>query len=306
MKKILFLSFLLFLFLLPASNIFALSLEDIELKEKKDKDNSDFGVGVIGLYETGASINKDRPSFYNMFWVAPQLKYKQTYKLQLNMGLYKYYLNRSVNPWDLTNWAIQFSDLAIYKEKYTDLLFAGDLRYHLPTSKNSRNNDSYGSFRALLRVSRAYWKMNFKTEFMGYWHFSKYNTSDTSRWWGEYNIASNPWITLGQKLEASYSPIEDLSLTATWTFYQVQDYYPEKAYQGTGSTFITENPRKNDLWDFNFDCYLDVNYHVYKWFYVSAGYAVYAPVLQNGGHNASYNPFDAKFGNMYLDVLFVY
>ena len=318
---------LLALFSVRLSN--AQSLEDLELKKaakkkkaakskaKKDpaggvkkkmqvKKKSDFSFGFLGIAETAASINRDRPSVFTLLWLAPQLKYKQIYRLQLNMGFYGYYLDRDPNPWDLTDWSLQLSALRLYKEKYSGIALSGNFRYYMPTSKNSRNNGSDGSVRALLKLTRSVWKLYFGLELMFYYYFSKYTTADPDRWWDPSYIDSNPQATLAQRAIVSYTPIKKLTFSFLWTWYQSQDYAPDKAYEGVGSSLVNEDPRKNDLWDYSWSCIFDVTYNVWSHFYVAGGYSIFAPALQNGGHDVSYNPFNPKYGQVYLDLIMIY
>jgi hypothetical protein len=305
------------------------SLEDLELKkaekqkarakaEKKAEPTkkltkkvevekkSDFDFGFLGIAETASSINRDRPSVYTLLWLAPQLKYKQIYRLQINMGFYGYYLDRDPNPWDLTDWSLQLSALRLYKEKHTGIALSGNLRYYMPTSVKSRNNGSEGALRALIKLTRTYWKLYFGLELMAYYYFSRYTTADPERWWDPTYIDSNPQATLAQRAIVSYTPIKKLTFSFLWTWYQTQDYAPSEAYDGVGSSLVTDSPRKNDLWDYSWSCILDVTYNVWKWFFIAGGYSIYAPALQNGGHDVSYNPFNPKYAQVYLDLMMIY
>lgn len=296
----------------------AQTLEDQELKKaekekrrlaalkKKIKLKEQFKFGFLGILETASGINRDRPTVYNLLWLAPQLKYKQIYRLQLNMGLYGYYLSRDPNPWDLTDWSLQLSDLLIYQEKKTKLGFSGNIRYYLPTSKKSRNQNSRGALRALFKVTRTVWKLYFGVELMFYYYFSRLATADPERWWDPEYMESNPQATLAQRIIVSYSPLKQLTFSFLWTWYQTQDYSPDEPYTGVGSTLVSGRPRINDKWDYSWSCIFDVTYNVWKYFYIAAGYSIFAPALQNGGADVSYNPFNAKYGQVYLDLMMIY
>ena len=77
------------------------------------------------------------------------------------------------------------------------------------------------------------------------------------------------------------------------------------AYDEIGSTYLAE-PRTNDRWDYAYSAIFDATAHVWKPFYVAVGYSMFAPVYQNGGHKVSYNPFDPKYGQVYLDLMVIY
>jgi hypothetical protein len=297
----------------------AQSLEDQELKKSETakkkaagdvvvqkKVASDWGFGFLGIFETSTGINRDRPTVASLLYAAPQLKYKQIWRLQLNMGFYGFYLKRDTNPWDLTDWSIQLSSLRLYQWKKPGIDFSGNLRYYLPMSVKSRNNDSRGALRLLLKATKTVKRVYFGLELMGYYFLSKFATTDPDRWWDESYMDSNPQVAFGERLILSYSPIDPLSFSFMWTWFQQNDYHPKKAYQGVGSTLVNESPRKNNLWDYSWACVFDVTWNVWKSINLSLGYSIDAPALQNGGRKVSYNPFDARFGQVYLDVMVIY
>jgi hypothetical protein len=319
MKKALFVLGCVLALVTSAQVAQAQSLEDQELKKAeaakkkaaaaltvKKQAKSDWGFGFLGIFETAASINRDRPSVASLLYVAPQLKYKQIWRLQLNLGFLGYYLKRDTNPWDLMDGSIQLSALQLYKWKKPGISFSGNLRYYLPMSVRSRNNDSHGAFRLNLKATKSVWKLYFAVEVMAYYYLSKMATSDPERWWDESYIESNPQVGFGEKITISYSPHDKVSLSFLWTWFQQNDYSPKDAYQGVGSTLITESPRKAGLWDYSWSCIFDVTWNVWRFLSLSVGYAIDAPALQNGGAKVSYNPFDARYGQVYLDLMMVY
>ena len=160
--------------------------------------------------------------------------------------------------------------------------------------------------RALVKLTRSLWKFYFGMELMAYYYFSKHTTADPDRWWDPTYMESNPHYGFAERLIVSYSPLKRLTMSFLWTWYQTQDYQPADAYQGVGSTLVTDDPRKNNLWDHSWSCMFDLTYNVWKWFYVSGGYAVFAAALQNGGRDVSYNPFNARYGQVYLDLMMIY
>ena len=301
----------------------AQSLEDLELKKaqareaelKKQKKvawTKDFGFGMLGIVETASGINADRPTVSTLLYAAPQLKYKQIYRLQLNMGFYGYYLDRDPNPWDLMDWSIQLSSLKLYTEKRSKITMSGNLRYYLPLSIESRWKESRGYARALLKLNRTVWKLYFGVELMAYYHFARWSTVNAAAKVSDHTyltedmMANNAQATFAERVIVSYSPIEKLTFSFMWTWMQLMDYQPGSAYDGVGSTFLADVERKNDLWDHAFSAIFDVTWNVWKWFYLAGGYSVMAPVHQNMGKKVSWNPFDPLYGQVYLDLMVIY
>ncbi|MFH2008394.1 MAG: hypothetical protein ABI333_17545 [bacterium] len=309
----------------------AQSLEDLELKKSQERKKAlllqkksvwkDFKFGFLGIAETAAGINADRPEVSTLVYLAPQLKYKVRYRLQLNMGLYGYYLKRSENPWDLMDWSVQLSALNFFVDKkYTKIALSANLRYYIPMSKASRFNDRRGMLRALLKATRSVWKLYFGFEFMAYYHFAKYTTTDTDMVTSDGSIAtdgssavymspdqviSNTQATLAERIIISYTPWKRLTLSFLWTWYQMFDYQPGSATNTTGSIYDDE-ARRSDVVEHQWSCIFDATFSVYKGFFVALGYSAFAPALQNLGKKVSYNPFDAKYGQVYLDLMMIY
>lgn len=293
----------------------AQSLEDIELKKakaqqlKKQKKSfwQDLKFGLLGIVETSTNINASRPEVATLLYFVPQLKYKVRYRLQLNMGFYGYYLTRSTNPWNFTDWSLQASALNFYKDKkYTKIALSANLRYYIPLSIESRFNDRRGALRGLVKATRAVWKLYFGFEFAAYYHFAKYTTTDTSMvatsgnlLMTEGQVLSNTQATLSQRLIMSYMPWKRLTLSFLWTFYQMWGYQPNDVNVGT-------DPRRVDTVDHAFSAIFDATFSVYKWFYVALGYSAFAPVRQGLRSGVSWNPFDPKYGQVYLDLMMIY
>jgi len=302
----------------------AQSLEDIELKKakaaklkkalKKKAFWKDLKFGFLGIIETATGVNADRPEVATLLWFAPQIKYKVRYRLQLNMGFYGYYLTRSTNPWDFTDWSLQASALNFWQDKkYTKIALSANLRYYLPLSIASRFNDRHGALRGMIKATRAVWKLYFGFEFYAYYHFAKHTTSDTAMVDPADNVVmtegmvlSNTQATLAQRLIFSYTPWKRLTLSFLWTFYQMWGYQPSEAYQGVGSTLITETVRKNDVVNHAFSAIFDATFSVYKWFYIALGYSSFAPVQKGYASGVSWNPFDPLYGQVYLDLMMIY
>lgn len=299
----------------------AQSLEDLELKKAKalklKKQKSvwkDFKFGFLGIVETASSVNADRPEVATLLYFVPQLKYKVRYRLQLNMGFFGYYLTRSENPWDLTDWSIQASALNFWQDKkYTKIALSANLRYYIPLSISSRFNDRRGALRGLLKATRAVWKLYFGFEFGAYYHFAKYTTTDTSMedtasgvLMTEGLILSNTQATLSERIIISYMPWKRLTLSFLWTFYQMWGYRPTSTYEGVGSTLITDEIRKNDVVNHSFSAIFDATFSIYKWFYVALGYSCFAPVQKGYASGNSWNPFDPLYGQVYLDLMMIY
>ncbi len=300
----------------------AQSLEDIELKKakaqqlKKQQESfwKDFKFGFLGIVETATGVNADRPEVATLLYFAPQIKYKVRYRLQLNMGFFGRYLNRSTNPWDLTDWSLQASALNFWKDKKTTkIALSANLRYYLPLSIASRFNDRHGALRGVLKATRAVWKLYFGFEFGAYYHFARYSTTDTAMQdpssdivMTEGMILSNTRVTLSQRLIFAYTPWKRLTLSFLWTFYQRWGYQPTEAYDGVGSTLITDTVRKNDVVYHAFSAIFDATFSVYKWFYIALGYSSFAPVQKGYASGVSWNPFDPLYGQVYLDLMMIY
>ncbi len=300
----------------------AQSLEDIELKKakalklKKQKKSvwKDFKFGFLGIVETAAGINADRPEVATLLYFVPQLKYKIRYRLQLNMGFYGYYLNRSTNPWDFTDWSLQASALNFWKDKkYTKIALSANLRYYIPLSVKSRFNNRRGALRGMIKATRAVWKLYFGFEFAAYYHFAKYTTTNTAMEAASSNIVmsegmivSNTQAMLSQRLIVSYTPWKRLTLSFLWTFYQMWGYQPSSAYQGVGSTLVTDETRRVDVVDHAYSAIFDATFSVYKWFYIALGYSAFAPVRKGYASGDSWNPFDPLYGQVYLDLMMIY
>ncbi len=300
----------------------AQSLEDLELKKAKAAQGlkkkmsvwKDFKFGFLGILETSTGVNADRPEVATLLYVVPQLKYKVRYRLQLNMGFYGYYLDRSPNPWDFTDWSIQASALNFWRDKkYTKIALSANLRYYLPLSVKSRFNNRRGALRALVKATRSVWKLYFGLELAGYYHFSKYTTTDTAMEAPSSNVVmtegmilSNTQATMSERIIISFMPWRRLTLSFLWTFYQMWGYQPSSAYQGVGSTLVTDAPRRNDVVDHSFSAIFDATLSIYKWFYVALGYSSFTPVRKGYASGPSWNPFDQLYGQVYLDLMMIY
>lgn len=299
----------------------AQSLEDIELKKaqamklkKKKTFWSEFKFGFLAIVETATGVNADRPELATLLYFAPQIKYKVRYRLQLNMGFFGYYLNRSTNPWDFTDWSLQASALNFWKDKkHTKIALSANLRYYLPLSIASRFNDRRGAIRGMIKATRMVWKLYFGVELYAYYHFAKYTTTDTALVDASDNIVmtegqvlSNTKVTLSQRFIVSYAPWKRLTLSFLWTFYQKWGYQPRDTFQGVGSTLITDTTRKNDVVNHAFLAIFDATFSVYKWFYIALGYSSFAPVQKGYASGVSWNPFDPLYGQVYLDLMMIY
>ena len=284
----------------------AQTLDTLELKKAEEGGQEDWGFGFLGIFETVTGVNADRPEVSSLVWFAPQLKLQQIYRLQLNMGFMWYYLDRSPNPWDLTDWSIQLSDLRIYKEEWSEITLSGNLRYYIPMSVSSRNADSQGALRLLLKLSRSVWDLDIGLELMGTYRFAKYTTNDPNRWQDADKMDSNGQGGFGERLNISYSPIDMLSVSLTFGLYQTRNYSSGGSYDGVGSTYISGHERESDSWDHSWELGLDSTVHIWEVFYVSLGYVVSQPVLQGDSRGTHYDPFDPKYGSLYLDLMAIY
>lgn len=294
--------------LLPAPAA-AQSLEDLQLKraeeeaKAKEKGAIKVDLGIQGVLETTEAVNRDRPSSATSLTVIPELRLNGIYAFQIIANGLVNHLSRDANPWDLPDWSLQFSDRRIYKEENTGITFSGSLRYSFPTSIASRVADTYGSLRAAGRASWGAGPFSLGFEFAGARYFAKYTTSDTSRWLEEDNIGNNTAWSLTQRYSATWMATSQLAFTLYWIMQQAADYEGEAAPM-YGS--LADTPRDTSVWEHYYTGYLDGTYAFNDNWNLSAGYFLSAPQLQNGGAIVSLNPFNPKYGQLYVDLVFMY
>ncbi|MCU0664029.1 MAG: hypothetical protein MUC50_17085 [Myxococcota bacterium] len=279
---------------------------DVDAQKTVESEESTFDFGVFGVLETASGLNADRPSVGSLLQVTPQLKYREIYRLKLNMGFMWSYLDRAPNPWDFTDWSLELADLSIVKEKRSGLNLSGNLRYYIPLSVDSRSADSRGAVRGLAKLDLPIWKFNIGLNLMGFYRFAQYTTSDPTRWTDPDKMLSNGRVSFGEGLELGFAPIERVNIGLSWTFYQHQDYYPKQPYEGSGSSFVADRPRKNDVWEHTWAAGAEVSVHVWKPFHVAVGYQSASPVLLESARGLHYNPFDPKVAQVFLDLMVIY
>lgn len=292
--------------LLGAPRAVAQGVADVEARKSVESEDSKFDFGFFGVLETATGLNADRPEVGSLLQVAPQLKYREIYRLQLNMGFLWNYLDRAVNPWDFTDWSLQLSDLRLLHEDRFGLNLSGNLRYYIPMSVASRNADSRGALRGLAKVDLPVWRLNFGVNLMGLYRFAKYTTADPTRWTDPDKMLSNGMVSFGEGFEIGYSPIDRINIGLSWTFYQHQDYHPSQPYDGSGSSFIADEPRQNDVWEHTWAAGAEVSVNVWKPFHVALGYSSASPVLLEHRRGVHYNPFDAQAAQVYVDLVMIY
>ncbi len=285
----------------------AQSIEELELKkaeaDEAESSGLNLGFGLQALLENGTGINRDRPTSYSYLFLAPQLKLMKTLRVQANMNFVLNHLERQDDPWDLPDWSLQVADLSLWKEDFTGIGFSGYLRWSFPTSIGSRVRDRYGALRANLKASRAFGPVYLSFELNGLRYFHKYTSSDPERWQEEGNIIANPAWGLNERVTVSYSPTQQLSLSAIWGMTQVTDE-PGRSDALGGSSYLST--RRTDVAEHSFSGILDLTYALSDVVYLSGGYSIDAPQLQNGGHDRSLNPFNEKYAQLYVDLMLVY
>ncbi len=302
----------------------AQSLDDLELRKRSTKTR--LGFGFLGLLETAAGFNRDRPELSNLLLLAPQLEIGDKMRLRLNVGLIANWLHRQENPWDMTDVSIQFAHLNLYTERVTGVGFSGLVRYYFPTSKESRNNSSHGQLRAIGKASRAFGPVFLSLELNGQKYFSKYTTwnpaSCTGLYCGGFDevIDNNASYGFGETLTATVTPLAGLDLSAIGGMYQARAYQPDEGHGDQWGSPDVQHPRST-TWAHSFRFVLDATYGLgsLPWLprsslkktilsktFVSLGYSILAPQLQNGGRERSLNPFNPKYASAYLDVMVLY
>ena len=291
----------------------AQSIEELELRQAEEEAfereegtealGLPLGFGLQAILENGTGINRDRPTSYTFLYLAPQLKLLGTLRFQANLGLIVNHLAREPNPWNLTDWALQLSDLSIWKERVSGINVSGYLRYSFSSSVESRNHDRYGVLRANLKLGRSIGPFYLSAELNGLRFFHRYTTSDPSRWIEEGNMVSNPEWGLNERVTIGYSPTSRLTLSVVWAMTQLSDY------EGSGSELsgsLFARARSTDIWEHTFNCVLDMTYSLGDAVYLSGGYSILAPQIQNGGHDRSIDPFNPKYGQVYVDLVLLY
>ncbi len=300
----------------------AQSIDDLELRKRKKQGR--VGFGLLGLFETATSLNSDRPTLTNLLFLAPQMKIGDRLRLRLNAGFFRNWLDRQANPWDLTDLSLQLSHLGFYREKHSGLLFSGYLRYSFPTSKASRNAESYGQLRAMLKVSRSFFSRLFVAlEVTGRKNFHRYtswNTGDEQpgpSWSGggafDAYVQNNISYGFSQTLTTSVSLLRGLDFNAIFGLRQGRQYSAEA---------VDGRPARETRWEHQIRFVLDLTASLgaltkvdtkaggfgrglLARSFISFGYALFAPQLR-GGMGRDLNPFDPRFASLYLDLMVVY
>ncbi len=297
-----------------AADAGAQSLEEIELKKAEEEGGGSglgLGFGVTALLENGTGLNRDRPDSSTLLMLSPQLKAFKTVRLQADMRLLMNHLERAENPWDLPDWGIKLADLMIWKEPFSGIGLSGYVSYSFPTSVGSRNRTRYGVARANLKLGRSFGPVYVSAEANGLRYFHKYTTTDPNQWQEEGNMVSNPGWGLNQRYTLSYSPTQRLSLSLIWSMTQAFDATAdsegnEDPWALSTSTGAYGTSRHSDVADHSWLAVADMTYGLSDNLYVAAGYAAQAPQLQNGGHDRSLNPFNPKYSQLYVDLMFIY
>lgn len=323
---------LLFLWVFIPSILFAQSLEDIQLKKKEEKPPM-LDMGFLGTFEGAMGINADRPEYYALVYVAPQLKIGQYMRLQLNMSMNRAILDRQDNAfsWTPEDFSLEFAHLKIYKESFTGISLSARARYYIPTSKQSQDANSYGQLRGYVKLSYTVWKLYFAAEFNAQKYFNEYYTWDTKeevgtdKWYhqagkDEY-VENNTSYGFGETYTGSINIIDGLDFSLIWGMYQSQKYSPDDGHsEASGSSYL-QIPRKT-VWGHTYRFAADLTYGIGSIpairdsetlkgtpvpnLYISLGYSIFAPQLKNGGRESNLNPFDPKYAQLYADLSLIF
>ncbi len=316
--------------LLAAPLATAQSLEDIQLR--KDTEESLLGFGFVGMMEYATNLMKERPEQAMSFYAAPQLKIDKTMRLQLNM-----WASAEMNPrmenygWRLDDWSVEFAHLKIFKEPVSGITLSGRVRYYIPISWASRQADSYGQLRGFLKLSTSVWKFYFSVEGNAQKYFSKYTTWNTDEtqgsdaWFhrGGYDdyVDNNANYGFGQTYTVTFTPFDGLDLSLIWGMSQIRTYSGDHDLADAYGSSYLQDPRWA-TWNHAYRFVGDVTFGLAAlpgvstsptWkdslinnVYLSVGYAASASQLQNGGRTWSLNPFQKKYGQVYLDLALIY
>ncbi len=324
--------FVFILMLLIPSFLIAQSLEDIQLKKKEEKPPM-FDMGFLGTLEGSAGLNADRPEYYSVVYVAPQLKIGQFMRFQLNMTMNRAILERQENAfsWTPEDFSFEFAHLRIFQEPFTKISFSARARYYIPTSKPSQDAGSYGQLRGYVKASYTVWRLYLAAEFNAQKYFNEYYTWDTKeetgtqKWYhqagkDEY-IENNTSYGFGETYTASVNITDGLDFSLIWGMYQSQKYSPDDGHpEASGSSYL-QLPR-NTVWGHTYRFAADLTYgignipfirdsEVLKGtpvpnMYISLGYSIFAPQLKNGGRESNLNPFDPKYAQVYADLSLIF
>jgi hypothetical protein len=311
--------------LLAAHPARAQSLEELELRKRTEQQS--VGFGFLGIIETAAGLNRDRPEVSSLLLLAPQLKIGDRMRLRLNLGFVWTYLQRQPNPTDLTDFSLQFAHLGLYREPWSQVLFSGYARWYFPTSKASRNASLYGQLRLVGRASRAFGPLYLALELNGQKYFHRHTTWATDETPGsadwlrsagrEDYLENNTSFGLGQTFTASLSPLRGLDLSLIWSFYQSRHYPADGGHaDGYGSSYL-ERPRQTG-WSHSYRFVADATYGLgalpwpegARWrralcrIFLSLGYYSLAPQLQEGGRRI--DPFDPRYARLYFDLMVIH
>jgi hypothetical protein len=305
------------------------SLDDLELRKRGASPRVAFGM--MALYETAVGLNRERPELTSYLLLAPQLKIGEKLRLRLNVGVLGSWLARQENPWDLTDFSLQLTHLGLVTIPRTGILLSGNLRWYFPTSKESREAGLLGQARLTAKLSRTllgrlYLALEWNVQkYFHRWTTPSLEPGPGSDGWlhsaGRDEVVDNSssW-GLGETLTATVTTLPGLDLSAIWGLYQSRRYQPDAGHpEAAGSSLVAE-PRRTG-WEHSFRLVLDASYglgalpflrpgtraaSVLGRSFVSLGYACLAPQLQNGGATRSLNPFNPKYAQAYLDLMFVY
>lgn len=321
-------SWFLLLTLIWSPTATAQSLEDLELRQKRK--NIELGFGFLGLFETATGLNRDRPELSNLLFLAPQLKIGRPMRVRVNVGLVRNWLDRQTNPWDMTDVSLQFSHLNIYTEKWSGIRFSGYGRWYFPTSKASRNADNLGQLRLVGTATRTIGPVTLSLQVNAQKYFFRHTTWSTDEsagsqtWFSsagrEDYIENNASYGLGESLTGTYSTPIGLDLSASYGLYQTRPYAPDEGHDNTSGSSLVDQPR-DTVWSHSFRLVLDATYGLghLPWVdaqsasgkllsktYLSLGYSNFAPQLPADSRGRNLNPFRAKYGSAYFDILVLY
>jgi len=310
--------------LLAGSTATAQSLDDLQLR--KASSATRLGFGFVGLIEGASGLNADRPEGYVSLFASPQLKVGPALRFKLNLSANAGLLARQENQgWFLDDWSLEVAHnrLAVLLRDHVTL--SARARYYLPLSKASRDSGSYGQLRGYGKALATAGRWFFSSElsvFKGLHEYTTWapdSTAGSEAWFQEagrdFAVDNNSSYGFGEVLTAGATVLPGLDLSLTWGLYQDRRYQPDAGHGDEWGSSYLQRARAT-AWDHRFRFVLDATYCLggirrlpwaaLKRTFVSLGYSIYAPQLQNEGHDRSLNPFNAKYALVYTDVSFIY
>ena len=319
--------------LLLAAPAAAQTSQELELLRSEVPQDQGARFGFFGIWETWANINRDRPETGMWLWLSPQVKWEPAaMRAQLNLKINFDFLKRMDNYGTyIDDPSLEFAVDRIVQDPDKIFTLGAKVRYFVPASKASMDANSRGQLRGYLKATVMVWKLMFAAEFNAQKYFNKFTTwapdapAGSDSWFQSMGredvIENNTSYGLGETLYGTYTPIDGLDISLIWGLIQSRHYQPTTGHGDQYGSSYLQDPRWT-TWDHAFKFIADVTWNIgaapsiaesdslkdsfLTNLYLSAGYFILAPQLQNGGTTRSLNPFNPKYASVYFDVSVVY